>query len=380
MNVGTIREIKDNENRVGLTPSNVVMLVKEGHNVFVQCKSGIGAGFSDDDYKTAGAAMVASADKVVDDIDILVKVKEPQENEYPLLAKLRNKVLFTYLHLSAAPKSITHALLRNGVTGIAYETIFDTKGRTILLYPMSQIAGILSIQYGAQYLQRKYDGRGVSLGRVENADRAYVVIVGAGAVGSSAVISAAGLGAKVSVFDRDEQKLENLRHAINAELGNAAKNVMYIKSTDERLSESLKSADLLVGAVLVPGAKAPKVVNEEMVKAMPDGSVIVDVAIDQGGCVWGSKPTSHSNPIYELHKKIYCCITNMPGQVARQSTQALTNQTIKYLLTMASIGVIPALKADKGFLSGLNTYQGNITHQAVARDLDMMDKYKAPEF
>lgn len=380
MNIGTVREIKDNENRVGLTPSNVEVLCKEGHEVYVQAKCGIGAGFSDEDYRQSGAKLMPSAEKVVEQVDMLVKVKEPQESEFPLLAMLSNKVLFTYLHLSAAPKSLTLALLKYNVSGLAYETIFDGKGRTILLYPMSQIAGILSIQYGAQYLQRKYDGRGVSLGRVDNADRAHVVVVGAGAVGSSAAMCATGMGSKVSVFDKDENKLENLRHAINVEFSAAAKNVSYIKSTEERLLHALLSADLLVGAVLVPGAKAPRVVSEQMIKAMPAGAVIVDVAIDQGGCVWGSKPTSHSNPIYELENKIYCCITNMPGQVARQSTQALTNQTIHYLVNMANRGFIPSLKADKGLLAGLNTYQGHITHQAVAHDLGMMDKYRAPEF
>lgn len=373
--IATLKEVKDNENRVGLTPLGVKKLIENGQQVLVQKDAGINAGFSNGEYEAAGAALLADPLEIAQKTDIIVKVKEPLPEEYAVLDNFKGKILFTYLHLSAAPKSLTERLLENKITGIAYETVFDVNNQLPLLKPMSQVAGVLAVQYGAQYLQRKYQGRGVSLGVIDNAPVAEVVVVGGGTVGATSAITAAGLGCKVTLLELREERIEQLKTKFREILGeNLFKNVQFIKSTPETVKENTKKADLLVGAVLVPGAKAPQVVTEELVGKMKKGAVIVDVAIDQGGCVWGSRPTSHSDPIYEIDGKIFCCITNMPGQVALQSTQALTNATLPYLLKLASLG-ISALKEDKNFAKGLNTYQGKITYQKVAEDLGMLDSY-----
>ena len=373
--IATLKEVKDNENRVGLTPLGVKKLIEAGHQVLVQRDAGINAGFSNEEYEEAGATLLDDSQEIAQKTDILVKVKEPLSEEYDILDNFKGKILFTYLHLSAAPKTLTEKLLENKITGIAYETVFNENNQLPLLRPMSQVAGVLAVQYGAQYLQRKYHGRGISLGIIDNSDRAEVVVVGGGTVGAKAAITAAGLGAKVTLLELKDERIKQLKTEFSGFLGgNLFKNVRFVKSTPELVKENVKKADLLVGAVLVPGARAPQVVTEEMIKEMKKGAVIVDVAIDQGGCVWGSRPTSHSDPIYEIDGKIFCSITNMPGQVALQSTQALTNATLLYLLKLADKGVA-ALKEDSNFAKGLNTYQGKIIYQKVAEDLGMMDSY-----
>ncbi len=371
----TLKEVKKGENRVGLTPEGAKKLVEHQQRVLVERDAGIRAGFSNKEYEAAGATLIDDPLEIVRKADVIVKVKEPVPEEYLLLDNFKGKILFTFLHLSGVPKSLTEKLLENKITAIAYETVFDKEGNLPLLKPMSQVAGVLAIQYGAQYLQKKYHGRGTTLGVIDNANRAEVVVIGGGVVGSKSAITAAGLGCKVTVLELKDDVIEKLKKEFREFLGeNLFNNVSFIKSTPEAVMEAVKKANLLVGAVLVPGAKAPQVVTKDMVKAMKKGSVIVDVAIDQGGCVWGSKPTSHENPIYEIDGKIFCCITNMPGQVALQSTQALTNATLPYLLKLADLG-IGALKEDPNFAKGVNTYQGKITYKVVAEDLDMLDCY-----
>jgi len=372
MRIGTIREIKNNENRVGLTPEAVAKLVKHGHEVYVQMSAGDGSGFSDDAYAKAGAKMLHHASDVLKHVDILVNVKEPIPEEYPLLPLLKGKVLYTYLHLAACEKKLTEELMKNHITSIAYETIEDEKGQLPCLAPMSEVAGVLAIQYGAQYLQKKYDGVGVTLGRVNGANVAETVVVGGGIVGRKAAHTAIGMGSNVTVFEANDQRAEFTRKELTSELcGPYLERLQVMVSKPEALSSKLRTADLLVGAVLLHGAKAPRIVTEEMVKAMKKGAVIIDVAIDQGGCIWGSRPTTHENPIYDIEGKIFCCITNMPGQAPLQSTQALTHSTVPYLITMAEKGVIAALKANPGLAKGVNTHNGKLVYKAVADALGL---------
>ncbi|HLG25236.1 MAG TPA: alanine dehydrogenase [Candidatus Gracilibacteria bacterium] len=380
MIIGCLKEVKDNENRVGLTPDGARDLIGAGHKVLIQKSAGVNAGFMDEEYLKAGANMADSPEEVVKGSDILVKVKEPVPSEYPLLALMKGKTLFTYLHLSGVDPQLTHELLKNEITGIAYETVEDEKGELPLLAPMSEVAGVLAIQYGAQYLQKKYHGVGVTLGSIHGTDPAETVVIGAGFVGATAARTAAGMGARVTILNRSKERLDHVTAQFKEYLGEKLfANVGFLELNDENLRASVKKADLLVGAVLVPGARAPIVVTEEMVTTMKPGAVIVDVAIDQGGCIWGAKPTSHSDPIYEIDGKIYCCITNMPGQVARQSTQALTHATLPYLKMMVDKGVVESLKeslaADGRFALGLNTYKGKITYQPVAKDLGLEEQF-----
>jgi len=380
MIIGTIKEIKDNENRVGLTPKGVKELVNAGHTVLVQTGAGVGSGFSDEEYAAAGAQIVNTPDEVVEKVEILVKVKEPIKSEYEMMKKLAGRTLYTYLHLSGVDPQLTQVLLENNITGIAYETVVGKKGGLPLLAPMSDVAGVLAVQYAAQYLQKKYNGFGITMGVVPNTDLAHTVVVGGGVVGSRAAKTAAGMGGKVTIFDKNPEKVEFLKKDFKKYLGkNLMSNVSVLVSEPSSFAEAIKNANVVIGAVLVPGARAPKVVTEEHVKSMKKGSVIIDVAIDQGGCVWGSHPTSHSDPIYELEGKIYCCVANMPGQVARQSTQALTHATLPYLLEMANKGVVKAIKSslkkDGGFAKGVNTYAGKITWKPVAEDLNRMADY-----
>lgn len=376
MIIGTIREVKDNENRVGLIPDSVRKLVKAGHKVIVQSNAGKNAGFSNQEYKKAGAAIYVTPRSVIKACDILVKVKEPIRREYLLLKYLKDKTLYTYLHLAAVDRSLTKTLLKYNITSVAYETVEDKKGNLPLLKPMSEVAGVLAIQYAAQYLQRKYDGRGVSLGRIENTDPATVVVVGPGTVGMTSAITALGLGCKVIILGKHIREFSQKKKVAAKAVGNTlVRNLRIIESNPSNLMKAVKQADVLVGAVLVPGAKAPVIVARSMVDAMKQGAVIVDVAIDQGGCIWGSKPTSHSDPIYHHDGKIYCNITNMPGQVPRQSAQALNAATIPYLLKMVK-GVEHAMRADKNLAKGLNTYKGKITYRAVAEALKMEDDFQ----
>lgn len=377
MTIATLKEIKDNENRVGLTPHGVKELKKYGYRVIVEQNSGAGAGFSDDEYLEAGAEIWEDPKKIIPESDIIVKVKEPLKKEYPLLKLMNGKTLFTYLHLSGVDPELTHKLLENNVTAIAYETVEDEQGHLPLLSPMSEIAGVIAIQYGAEYLQKKYHGRGITLGNVKNTDTAKVVIVGAGIVGTKAAKTAAGIGAEVKLFDINEQTVNRAREELQDYLGpTLSRNVQVLKSENNQLEDAIRQADLLIGAVLVAGTKAPMVVKEHHIRSMQKGAVVVDVSIDQGGCIWGSRATSHSDPIFELDGKIFCCVANMPGQVARQSTQALTNATLPYLLKMANEGVINALTNTPRFARGLNTFKGNITYKSVAEDLNLVDKYQ----
>lgn len=383
MIVGTIREIKNNENRVGLTPGGVAELTKRGHRVLVQETAGMGSGYSDQDYRDAGAELKRSPEDVVSEVDILVKVKEPIRDEFHLLDLMKGKTLYTYLHLSGVEKSVTKRLLENEITGIAYETVEDDSGGLPLLAPMSEIAGVLSIQYGAQYLQKKYGGAGITMGHITGTELAHTVVIGGGVAGEFAARSALGMGGYVTLFEIREERIAELK-ALFADLfgPHVSKNIQVLKPTEPVYSDTLAQTDLLVGAVLVKGARAPEVVNEKQVKSMKRGAVIVDISIDQAGCVWGSRVTTHEDPIYEIEGKIFCCVANMPGQVARQSTQALTNATLPYLLKMADNGVIEFLTASYNnsgrFAKGLNTYKGKITYASVAKYLDMEGSYLDP--
>lgn len=376
--IGTIKEIKDNENRVGLTPSGVKQLVADGHKVLVQAGAGKGAGFSDEEYSASGAQLLGSAEEVVKGIDILVKVKEPLKDEYPLLKLMHGKTLYTYLHLSGVDPELTTHLLNEKITGVAYETVQDEHGGLPLLKPMSEIAGVLAIQYGGEYLQKKYKGRGTTLGEITGVDRSHVVVIGAGVVGLKSAQTAAGMGSKVTLFDIRKEVLSKAEDHLRQYLGNHLMSHVTLEiSTPETVNKALETADLLVGAVLIPGKKAPNVVNAAQIQSMPAGAVVIDVAIDQGGCIEGAHATTHSDPIYMVGDKIFSCVANMPGQVAYQSTQALTNATLPYLRLMAkAASALEAMKQDPGFLRGLNTYDGKITFKAVADDLNRQADYQ----
>jgi len=381
MIIGTLKEIKNNENRVGLTPYGVKELVSAGFKVIVQETAGLGSGFSDGEYKECGAEMMRNPEDIVKAVDILVKVKEPLPEEYNLLEQFNGKTLFTYLHLSGVDKRLTKVLVNNNITAIAYETVKDATGKLPLLAPMSEVAGILAVQYGAEFLQKKHGGRGITLGKISGVPSARVVVVGGGFVGATAARTAAGMGSRVKLFDINPAVCERLNKEMKEFLGvNLGENFEALPPEKEVFEQALKDCNLLVGGVLVAGTKAPTVVSEEQVKMMKDGSVIIDVAIDQGGCIWGSHATSHSEPVYDLYGKIYCCIPNMPGQVSRQSTIALTTATIPYLKELATKGAETMLKeslaGDKGFANGFNAYKGHITYEAVAKDLGMTDMYK----
>lgn len=382
MIIAALKEIKNNENRVSLTPYGVKELVWAGFEVIIQETAGIGSGFSDSEYKECGAKMMRNPEDIVKVADILVKVKEPLPEEYNLLEQFKGKVLFTYLHLSGVDKRLSKVLANNNITAIAYETVEDEHGKLPLLAPMSEVAGVLAVQYGGEYLQRKYNGRGITLGKIAGIPSARVVVVGGGYVGATAAKTAAGMGSRVKLFDISAAKCAELNKKIKEYLGSVlGENFEAVVPAGKNFNEALKDANLLIGAVLVAGTKAPCVVSEEQIKSMKDGSVIVDVSIDQGGCVWGSRATSHSEPVYEIYNKIYCCIPNMPGQVSRQSTIALTTATLPYLKKIAGQGVEKMLKdslaGDGRFARGLNTYKGFITYENVAKDLGMMEQYRS---
>lgn len=347
-----------------MTPEGAKQLVFNGHKVFVEKNAGIGSGFSDEDYKKQGSQIV-EADKAWN-CDIVVKVKEPLENEYKFLKE--NQILFTYLHLAGVTKTLTEALLKAKTTGIAYETVEDAYHRLPLLAPMSAIAGNMAVQIGAYYLAKFNNGKGMMLGEVMGHFYGKVVIIGDGVVGRHAAKTAYGIGANVYIFGRHEERMDNLREFIG-------RKSHVLLSTPQNIAEHVKDADLVVGAVLITGAKAPYVVTEEMVKTMQPGSVIVDVSIDQGGCVETSRPTKHSDPVFVKHDVTHYCVTNMPGTYPRTSTIALTNATLPYVLKLADKG-IDAVKDDDGFAKGVNTYKGYITYKPVAEALDLIREYK----
>src|SRR6478672_5187373 len=355
MKIGLPKEIKDNEYRVGLTPAGVNALVSAGHTLFVQKSAGEGSGFSDDQYVKAGATIIDSANDVWTEGDMIVKVKEPIAPEYPRMRE--NQLLFTYLHL--APEfELTKQMLERKVTGVAYETI--TSGRRLpLLTPMSEVAGRMSVQVGATYLEKMNGGRGILLGGVPGVPAANVVIIGGGIVGTEAAKMAVGLGAKVTIIDRDLDRLRQLDDIFLSK-------VQTVASSRYAIEEAISHADLVIGAVLVVGAAAPKLVTRDMLHLIPQGSVLVDVAVDQGGCFETTHATTHSNPTYYEEGVLHYCVANMPGAVPRTSTFALTNATLPYALDLANKGFERAIAEDAGLREGVNTFAGKLTYEAVA--------------
>lgn len=357
MVIGVPKEIKNNENRVALTPAGVHALVKAGHKVLVEKNAGAGSGIEDSEYEAAGAALLDKNTDIYDGADIIAKVKEPLESEYALFKE--NQTLFTYLHLAPNP-SLTEALLNSKVAGIAYETIQTANGALPLLAPMSEVAGRMSIQVGAAMLQKYNGGSGILLGGVPGVLPAEVLIIGGGVVGTNAAKMAVGMGARVTVMDVNKNRLSYLDDVFSGRINTLIYN-------EYSAAEMVKKADLLVGAVLVTGAKAPRTVSEEMVKTMKKGSVIVDVAIDQGGSIETvDRVTTHDRPSYEKHGVIHYSVANMPGDVPRTSTFALAGVTLPYLLELANKGLEKALAENPSLLLGLNTFKGNVTYKAVA--------------
>jgi alanine dehydrogenase len=356
MIVGVPREIKDNEARVGVTPAGAKALVEMGHTVLVETQAGAESSFEDAEYQNAGAEIVGDAGNVWGNSEMVVKVKEPIQSEYVYFRE--GLVLFTYLHLAPVP-DLTEELLRKKVIGIAYETVRDRQGTLPLLTPMSEVAGRMSVQVGATYLEKERGGRGILLGGVPGVPPAQVCIIGGGIVGTNAARIALGFGAKTTIIDVNLNRLRELEDIFGGRLYTLASN-------SYNLAQATREADLVIGGVLIPGATAPKIVTRAMVKAMKRRAVIVDVAIDQGGCVETARPTSHSNPSYVEEGVVHYCVTNMPGAVPHTSTLALTNSTFPYLLRLANLGPREALKRDPGLAEGLNTWLGVLAHRGVA--------------
>ena len=356
MKIGVPKEIKPQENRIGLTPESVKSLVSNGHEVLVENNGGHEAGFDNDQYKIAGAKIVNDAQDIFNDSEIIVKVKEPLSNEVKMIKE--NQIVFTYLHLAAA-KELTEGLINSKAVCIAYETVTDNNGRLPLLAPMSAVAGRMSVQAGAHCLEKNQKGRGVLLGGAPGVEGGTVVILGGGVVGENAAEIATGMQAKVHIVDKSEKRLKQLTE----KFGNK---IIPQQSDNIDLKKLISDADLLVGGVLIPGAEAPKLVTKDMLKLMKRGSVIVDVAIDQGGCVETSKPTTHAEPTYIVDDIVHYCVANMPGGVPRTSTLALNKATLPFLSKLANNGYRKALNDDQNFLAGLNVCKGNVTHKAVA--------------
>mgnify|MGYP001474069304 CR=1 FL=1 len=356
MKIGVPREIKPQENRIGLTPESVKSLVSNGHEVLIENNGGFEAGFDNDQYKSAGAKIVEKAADIFNDAEIIVKVKEPLSNEVKMIRE--NQIVFTYLHLAAA-KELTQGLINSKAICIAYETVTDNNGRLPLLAPMSAVAGRMSVQAGAHCLEKNQNGRGLLLGGAPGVEGGTVVILGGGVVGENAATIATGMQAKVHIVDKSEKRLKQLVDIF----GNK---IIPEQSDNVDLKKLISKADLLVGGVLIPGAEAPKLVTKDMLKLMKRGSVIVDVAIDQGGCVETSKPTTHADPTYIVDDVVHYCVANMPGGVPRTSTLALNKATLPFLSRLAKDGYKKALNDDHNFLAGLNVHKGNVTHKAVA--------------
>ncbi|CAM4268601.1 Alanine dehydrogenase [Mycobacterium basiliense] len=361
MRVGIPTETKENEFRVAITPAGVAALTGRGHEVLIQAGAGEGSAISDADFKMAGARLVDTADQVWADADLLLKVKEPIPSEY---GRMRSgQTLFTYLHL-AASRSCTDALLSSGTTSIAYETVQTADGALPLLAPMSEVAGRLSAQSGAYHLMRAHGGRGVLMGGVPGVEPANVVVVGAGTAGYNAARVANGMGASVTVMDVNINKLRLL----DAEFGGRVR-TRY--SSTYELEDAVKDADLVIGAVLVPGAKAPKLISNSLVAQMKSGAVLVDISIDQGGCFEDSRPTTHDHPTFAVHDTVFYCVANMPGAVPKTSTYALTNATMPYVLKLADQGWQAACRSDLALAKGLSTHAGALLAEHVAADLDL---------
>ncbi|MDE2952510.1 MAG: alanine dehydrogenase [Chloroflexota bacterium] len=366
MNIGIPTEIKADEHRVSLPPAGVREFARRGHRVLVETQAGTGSGFTDDEYFEAGATILDSAARVWAQADMVIKVKEPQPSEYRHLHP--DLILFTYLHL-AAEAELTHAMLQSGVTGIAYETVQDPSGRLPLLEPMSEVAGRMAAQVVSRYLERHKGGRGLLMGGVPGVASANVVILGAGTVGANAAKIALGMGANVTLLDINLDRLRYLEDVLDGNL-----NTLY--SNSGNIAAAIRTADALIGSVLITGARAPMLVTRDMLPSMPAGSVIVDVAVDQGGCVETTSVTTHSQPTFVLDDVLHYGVANMPGAVPRTSSLALSNATLPYALKIADLGVAAALGTDAALLKGLNTFDGQCAHPAVAKTFGL--PYNAP--
>ena len=356
MKIGCVKEIKNNEFRVGLTPDNVRDYIAAGHHVYMEKGAGVGSGFSDNEYVDAGASLIDNAADVWHLVDMMIKVKEPLECEYPLFRD--GLILYTYLHL-AADKQQTDALLKGKVNAVAYETLQEKDRSLPLLAPMSQIAGRLSIQEGAKYLEKKFGGEGILLAGVPGTPKANVVILGGGTVGMNACKIAVGMGANVTILDISLKRLEELDNMFGA-------HIQTLVSNDSNVERVLKDADLVIGSVLIPGGSTPKLFKKKYLPGMKDGAVFVDVAIDQGGCGEASRVTTHDDPVYTVDGVVHYCVGNMPGAVPRTSTIALTNATVRYGLEIAAAGLEEAARASEVIRSGVNTYAGKLTNKNVA--------------
>ncbi len=367
MRIGVPKEIKLQEHRIGLTPESVKILVNKGHEVLVENNGGFEAGFANEDYKKAGAKIENKASDIFKKSDLIVKVKEPQNNEVEMIRE--NQIIYTYLHLAAA-KKLTEGLIKSKSICIAYETVTDDNGRLPLLAPMSAVAGRMSIQAGAHSLEKNQKGRGLLLGGAPGVESANVVILGGGVVGENAALIATGMRAKVYIVDKSKARLDQLKEIFGDK-------IIPEHSDKTDLKKLISKCDLLIGGVLIPGAEAPKLVTREMIKSMKRGSVVVDVAIDQGGCVETSKPTTHANPTYLVDDVVHYCVANMPGGVPRTSTMALNKATLPLLIKIADEGYEKTLKENKNYLAGLNVFKGNITCKGVANAFGL--KYLSPE-
>ncbi len=361
MIIGVPKEIKDNENRIAITPGGVETLINKGHKVLVEKDGGLGSGISNQEFENAGAELLGR-DEVWANAEMIIKVKEPLTEEYGFFRE--GLIIFTFLHLAGVEKELTLALRDKGVVAIAYETIEDEFGGLPLLTPMSEIAGRLAPQMGARFLEKPQGGKGILPGGVPGVPPAKVTVIGGGAVGINAAKVASGYGADVTIIEVRYKQLQYLEDIFQGK-------VRTLMSNPLNIAESVAKSDLVVGGVLVPGAKAPKLITEEMIKTMEKGSVVVDVAIDQGGCMETALPTSHSDPIYYVHDVVHYCVTNMPGAVPRTSTYALTNCTIPYAERIASLGYREAAKQDSGLAKGINVVDGKVTYKAVAEGLNL---------
>ncbi|MFZ0323558.1 MAG: alanine dehydrogenase [Actinomycetes bacterium] len=361
MKVGIPREVKNHEYRVAITPAGVYELTRHGHDVYVETDAGVGSSISNDDFVAAGATILPTADDVWATGDMVLKVKEPIAEEYHRMRK--GQVLFTYLHL-AAGRECTDALLNSGVTAIAYETVELPDGSLPLLAPMSEVAGRMGPQVGSATLQRANGGRGVLLGGVPGVKAAKVVVLGGGVSGLNAAQIAVGMGANVSILDINAKRLAEIDRIYQGRM-------QTLMSSSYAIEQEVSQADLVIGAVLVPGAKAPKLVTNDMVASMKPGAVLVDIAIDQGGCFEGSRPTTHADPTFKVHDTVFYCVANMPGAVPHTSTYALTNVTLPYAVQLANLGWRGALANNAVLRPGLNTHEGHITYEAVASAFDM---------
>lgn len=367
MQIGIPKEIKVEEHRVSIPPSGVREFIKHGHTVLVESNAGQGSGFTDEEYMDAGATVLETVADVWARADMVIKVKEPQPSEYEYLRP--DLILFTYLHLAAA-ENLTHAMLDSGVMGIAYETVEDRAGRLPLLEPMSEVAGRMASQVVSHSLEKHAGGRGILMGGVPGVAPAHVVVLGAGTVGTNAAKIALGMGAKVTLLDVNLERLRYLDDVLNGRL-----TTLY--SNHGNIATSITTADAVIGSVLITGARAPMLVTREMLPTMPKGSIIVDVAVDQGGCVETTHPTTHSDPTYVVDGVVHYGVANMPGAVPRTSSLALSNATLRYAVKIANMGAREALEQDAGFLKGLNTFAGQCTHPAVAETFGL--KYVEPQ-